>query len=237
MSGPALSLPPLFSGHEVAPPAQPLDVACQLARDGCDSGLVVHARGLDRLRAAMVFAPEVTLHAAVAMLPACGLGFHDAFGALAPPETALTLTWDGAILLNGARCGALTLASDTTDPDRVPQWLVLGLDLALMSFSDAPGETPDITALNEEGCGDIDPDELLEAWARHSLIWINRWDEQGPRTLHTQWEGILSGVKDTVTLAGRTGVLQGFDTDFGALLRGETAALVPLSDLVNRSDT
>jgi biotin-(acetyl-CoA carboxylase) ligase len=237
MTARALNFPPLFSEHEIAAPAEPFEVACQFARDGCDSGLVVHARGLDRLRAAIVFAPEVALREAMAILPACGLGFQNAFGALGPPQSALTLTWDGVILLNGGRCGGLRVACDTTDPDVVPNWLVVGLDLVLMSFSDDPGETPDLTALDEEGCGDIDPGELLEAWLRHGLFWINQWSEDGPRHLHRDWEGILAGVGETVTIGEDTGVLLGIDANFGALLKGDTTRLVPLSECVNRRES
>lgn len=234
MSVRALDFPPRFSGEEITAPAEPLDVACQRAREGCDSGLVVYARGLDRLRAAIVFAPEVALREAMAILPACGLGFQNAFGSLAPPETALKLTWDGTIRLNEARCGALQVACESDDPDVVPDWLVVGLDLALMSFSDNPGETPDLTALDEEGCGDIDPDELLEAWVRHCLFWINRWGDGGLRDLHRDWEGILSGVGDPVTVGESTGILLGVDVNFGALMKGDATTLVPLSDCVNR---
>lgn len=234
MSAPSINLPPLFCGLEIKAPTDPFDLACQHARNGCDSGLVVYAIGLDRLRAAIVFAPEVPLRQAMAVLPACGLGFQNAFGSLAPPETALNLTWDGVILLNRARAGGLRTGCNTSNPDMVPGWLVVGLDLVLMSFSDAPGDTPDLTALNEEGCGDIDPGELLEAWLRHSLYWINGWIEDGPRRLHRDWQGILSGVGDPVTVAGKSGVLLGIDAEFGALLKGETTITVPLSDCVNR---
>ena len=59
---------------------------------GCDAGLVVHNISPDTLRAAIVFAPEVTLEEAIVMLPTCGIGFQNALGALAPPAVAVHLT-------------------------------------------------------------------------------------------------------------------------------------------------
>lgn len=236
MSERVLSLPPLMSAQEIAPPGDPICHACALARAGCDSGLMVHAIAVDRLRAALVLVPEVPLQKAAQMLPVCGLAFQNAFGSLAPPDVALLLGWDGRIMLNGARCGTLEIASDTTDPDAVPQWLVIGLDLTLMSFSDAPGETPEITALDEEGCGDIDAGDLLEAWARHCLLRINEWGDGGLRHLHREWETILHGTGTEMTLVGQTVTLLGIDADFAALLKNGETALVPLSALVNRRE-
>ena len=102
-----VSLPPLFLEQAVTGALDPFNKACSQALLGCDAGLVVHNLSSDMLRAAIVFAPEVTLEEAMVMLPTCGIGFQNALGALAPPEVAVHLTWDGLILINGARCGRL----------------------------------------------------------------------------------------------------------------------------------
>ncbi len=60
-----------------------------------------------------------------------------------------------------AGCG-LRLAPAIRRP--CPDWLVVGLDLTLTLPPEwEPGETPDWTALDQEGCGDIDPVAILEA--------------------------------------------------------------------------
>ena len=66
--------PPLFSGQS-ADGADPFAVACAKADAGCDAGLVVYDLAPDILRAAIVFAPDVTLCKAAAILPICGVGF------------------------------------------------------------------------------------------------------------------------------------------------------------------
>ena len=55
------SFPPLFIGQAVTGALNPFDKACSQAMLGCDAGLVVHNISPDTLRAAIVFAPEVTL--------------------------------------------------------------------------------------------------------------------------------------------------------------------------------
>lgn len=224
MSGPVF--PPLLTG--VATVEDPMQVAVTMARDGCDAGTIVHNLGGHDLRAAFVFAPEVPLTRAMAMLPACGIGFQNALGAVAPPEVGVHLDWDGGIRLNGAICGRLTPYASATDPDAVPDWLIIGLQLQLWPASDDPGETPDETALFAEGCADVDPVHLLESWARHTLVWINRWDDDGVKPLHAELEGLMHGLKE--------GAFIGLDEDFGQLRRdGETTTLIPLTSLLEPS--
>lgn len=222
--------PPLLSGHAVTGATHPFDTACAMAAEGCDAGLIVHNITADRLMAALVMAPEVPLEEAMAMLPACGVGFQNALGALAPPEVAVHLDWDGGLRVNGASCGRLRVAAGGADPAATPGWLVVGLDLALMQLVESPGDTPDRTALYEEGCGDVDPVSLLEAWARHTLVWIARWEDEGPRALHAEWRGLAQGIGAEITQAGLSGTFLGVDDRFGMLLRDtEGTHLVPLS--------
>ncbi|PUB11519.1 biotin/lipoate--protein ligase family protein [Yoonia sediminilitoris] len=224
------SFPPLFSGQ--ADP-DPFNASCAKADKGCDAGLVVYDLGADRLRAAIVFAPDVTLGEAMVMLPLCGVGFQNALGALSPPETAVHLEWAGNIRINGAVCGALDIASDTTNADEVPNWLVVGLELRLWPESEETGGTPDQTALYAEGCADVDAVALLEAWVRHTLVGINAWTDTGVATLHKQWEGLAHGIGEPLTLGDKSGTFLGIDERFGILLRNEaTSLMIPLTYLL-----
>lgn len=225
--------PPLFAGQAVSGRTDPFAKACTQAMLGCESGLVVHNLAADTMRAAIVFAPEVPLEQAMAVLIACGVGFQNALGALAPPEVAVHIGWQGEIYVNGARCGRLRAASSTSVPDEEPAWIVVGLELPLIPESDAPGETPDQTCLYEEGCVEVDSTRLLEAWIRHSLVWINTLAEDGNRNLHAQWQGLAWNVGEDVTLdLGGTvfsGTFVGTDEDFGMLLRqGSETRILPL---------
>lgn len=232
MSAPVF--PPLFHGQAVEGRTDPFDKACAEAALGCDSGLIVHNVGADRLAAAVVFAPEVPLEDAVAMLPACGVGFQNALGALAPPEVAVHLTWDGGVLVNGASCGRLRAAASD------PGWLVVGIEAALLPDDpDAPGAAPDRTSLYEEGCAEVAPLRLLESWSRHTLSWVNRWLDEGPEPLHAEWRGLAHRMGEDVSLDRRrpplSGTFVGIDERFGMLLRhGGTTRLLPLTELLDR---
>jgi biotin-(acetyl-CoA carboxylase) ligase len=228
----ALHLPPLFSALATAG-ADPFEVAQIEARQGCDAGLVCYDIQPERLRAAMVFAPEVPLREAAIMLPLCGVGFQNALGALAPPEVSLHLEWSGAVRLNGAVCGHLRLAAEPSDPAAVPDWLVVGLELALWDPTEETGLTPEITTLYAEGCSEVDPSLLIEAWVRHTLVWLNRWLDDGVRPLFAEWKGLAHGLNEQTQLDTREGVFLGVDESFGMLLKsgGETV-IIPLTDLL-----
>ena len=235
MSTPAF--PPLMSGHPVDAGIDPFEKACAMAALGCDAGVIVYNVAANRLAAALVMAPEVPLHEAMAMLPACAVGFQNALGALGPPEVAVHLDWDGGLRINGAACGRMRAMAGTDDPAALPGWLVVGLELPLLMTGTAPpGARPDETALYEEGCADVDATALLEAWARHTLNWITRWEEDGARALHAEWRGLAQGVGEDITRDGRTGTFLGVDENFGMLLRDRDGThLVPLSSVLEQS--
>ncbi len=225
-----VQFPPLFQGEALTGRADPFERALALAITGTDPGTVIYNLGGERLRAALIFAPEVPLEEAMAILPVCGLGFQAALGTLAPPEVAVHLEWDGRIRVNGAVCGRMRVKASTQDPEATPDWLILGLELSMTSRKSNPGKDPDRTWLSEEGCGEITPDQLLECWVRHSLYWLNRWLDDGPRPVHSDWRGLVPTLGETVEVDGTSGTFVGVDENFGMLLRtGEDTTLIPLS--------
>ncbi|ODM49722.1 hypothetical protein A9320_14500 [Ruegeria sp. PBVC088] len=228
-----LTFPPAMSGEEVG--GDPFDGAVMRAIRGCDAGLVCYRIAADRMGAALVMTPEVPLKQAMVMLPLCGVGFQNALGALAPPEVAVHLAWAGGILVNGAACGAFRACASTQDPEEFPDWLVVGFELPL-TLAAIPGEVPDQTALFEEGCAEVAPERLVEAWARHTLNWIARWEDEGAKALHSEWRGLAHGLGETVVQDGWPGTFLGVDEAFGMLLRdSETTHLIPLTTLLEEA--
>ncbi len=236
------SFPPLFQGQAVTGTTDPFAKACALATLGCDSGVLVHNVSPDMLRAAIVFAPEVSLEQAMPVLFTCGVGFQNSLGALAPPEVGVHLCWDGGLQVNGATCGRLRAAASDPDPTAEPDWLVIGIEIVLIPQSDdGGGDTPDRTSLYQEGCGDISPIDLLESWSRHTLVWLNRLQDEGVAPLHAEWRGLAAGVGEEISIAhnGETlnGTFVGVDEAFGMLLRnGDDTRLIPLSSRLEGAD-
>jgi biotin-(acetyl-CoA carboxylase) ligase len=143
------------------------------------------------------------------------------------------LDWTGGINVNGARCGAFRATASDTDPEGVPDWLVVGFTLPLVPASEDTGLTADDTALFAEGCADVSPHHLLEAWARHTLNWLNRWEGDGGAPLHSEWRGLVRGIGEEVQHHTLKGTFLGIDDEFGMLLRDEeTTHLIPLTTVL-----
>lgn len=226
-----LSFPPLMRGESTTEDA--IRHACLRATEGCDAGLVCYRLDTEKLQCALVFAPEVPLARAMAMLPLCAVGFQNALGALAPPEIAVHLDWNGGIRINGASCGRFQAVASHSKPAAIPDWLVIGFTLPLIPSTDRPGDTPDQTWLYVEGCADISPPSLVEAWARHCLNWIDRWEDQGNRPLHDNWQALAYGLNEQTEQSGHHGVFIGVDADLGMLLRdADKTHLIPLTALL-----
>ncbi|MEM1301242.1 MAG: DUF4444 domain-containing protein [Pseudomonadota bacterium] len=230
-----LTFPPLMHGQNVDSDA--FLEAVRRATLGCDAGLVTYAVSAEAVEAALVFTPDVPLDQAMAMLPLCAVGFQNALGSLGPPEVAVHLDWDGTLRVNGARCGTLRAAANTTDPDTTPDWLVIGFQVPLLPDREDMGAEPDRTVLYAEGCADVLPGALVESWARHTLHWINRWESDGLRALHAEWRGLAHGVGEPTNQSGQSGTYMGVDENFGMLLRDDDGAthLIPLTTLLEAS--
>ncbi|MCE0505376.1 hypothetical protein LR948_08440 [Roseivivax sp. GX 12232] len=214
----APGFPPLLRGQAL-PGGRPYAEACAAARAGAEPGLVLYdPLGAD-LQAALVFAPEVPRREAAVMLPLAGVALQNALGSVAPPEVALHLGWDGAVLVNGGRAGRLRAAAAPGPEDAVPDWLVIGLELRFEAPEDDGGLRPGETALYAEGCGELTPLPLLESWTRHLLHWLHDWETDGLKALHRDYAGLVWQLGEETELAGRRGHFLGLDEGLGALLK------------------
>jgi biotin-(acetyl-CoA carboxylase) ligase len=202
-----LSLPPAFRAVAADANRAPVTVAVAMAADGADPGTFVWAPREDVADCAVVLAPEEALATALLAAYATMVAAGDALGALIPPKMPVAFGWPDRILLNGAMAGGIRLAAPQGAPaDAVPDWIVTGLTLARTAASDdEPGRDPSRTSLAAEGCGDLTAAEILEAFARHFLFWINRWQEDGFAPLQAAWLGRAAGYgaqNATMEIAG-----------------------------------
>ena len=177
----ALSLPPLFTPTPLVGAAVPLREARRSAEGDDGTGQLFYAQRPDRLEAALILAPERSLRAALPVLYPLHLGLCDALGALLPPQYAVQFGWPDRIYLNGALCGAIALQALSDDLKAEADWLLVGLTLDVMGQPEDldPGHDREKTSLYEEGASEHGPGPIIEAFARHFLSWLNRWEDQG----------------------------------------------------------
>jgi len=239
--GEAPTFPPLLRGIEVKAGIDPFAKAVADAGRGvAEVGDLYWSPDKITMQAAIVFAPEEPLVDAIPILFAVANGLNDCIGALAPPEVGVQHVWPDGIKVNGAWSGALRVDASTRDVAEVPEWLVVGISLAMRWDENGPnpGEAPDLTALSEEGCGHLSAVRLLESWARHTLTWVNTWEEGELRAITDGWLNRAEGRGETVAFEhdGKTqrGEFLGLDENGGMILKTEDGSsalpLLPILD-------
>lgn len=234
MTGAALQpdFPPLLTGLSVGL-ADPFAAALAQVQSEVEPGLVHYAETEDVLRAAVTLAPEEPLRDAIGAVMAVQLGLADSLGSLAPPEVAVQFGWPDVLRVNGAMCGRFRAIASTRDPEIEPDWLVVGIEVNMQpKAGEEPGATPDTTTLFAEGCGDITAPMLIEAWARHMLLWIHHYLNDGLAPLHAHWRGKCDKLGAEVTTP-EAGTFVGLDARGGMLLRqGTVTKLLPLTTIL-----
>ena len=231
------AFPPLLAGRRNVDGASAFKSAIAAVEGrSLGAGDVLWNDDPSHIELAIVLEPDVPLRAAAQMLPLFLVSVGDCIGALAPPQVGVTFRWPNEIRVNDAPVGEVETACSTTDGDVVPDWLVLGLRLRLHhDLSDQePGHVKGITSLAEEGCGELTATEFMESVARHFLTWLNIWQDEGFRPVHSNLIGRLEGQDEPTVLAGARGGLMtvaGLDED-GNLLARDSEGQVVLFPLV-----
>jgi biotin-(acetyl-CoA carboxylase) ligase len=198
------SFPPLYRPFAVTPEVDPFDRCVTVAEEGAEAGTLLWSIGQEACECAVVLAPE---HARAASLPVvlvAMLGLGDALGSLVPPVVAVTFGWPDRIEVNGGVIGGIRLACAPTErPDDVPDWMVVGFGVAMRGSWAEDGEPGDDlyrTTLADEGCGEVQTIDLLEAFGRHFLAWLNRWQEDGVAPVEQAWLARATGLGKTIGL-------------------------------------
>jgi len=192
----APALPPLFEARAVGADEDPLERAVADARSGAaEAGALYYPVRPDRLRLALVLAPETPFAHSAEIAYVTMIAVNDALGATLPAQIGVLFGWPDRVLVNGAEAGGLRYATPTKTADAVPDWLAVGLDLALAGEPRGePGRDLGRTNLFEEGAGSVSPKEIIEAFARHFLNWLHRWERDGLKPVAGAWEARMAGV-------------------------------------------
>jgi hypothetical protein len=194
-------LPSLFSPVALREGGDAMAEAVRLAPVQ-GAGTLAWVGAYARAEAALVLEPELPLaEARLALLAGC-TALADALAADAPTEIPGPFRGSATRLVTGAECCRLALTAPSgAAADAVPDWLVLGMEIALQPRESAePGLAPDRTTLAEEGWEAPDAALLTAAWARHLMAGLDDWQARGPRRLCEHFLARLAGH------AGRRGI-------------------------------
>ncbi len=175
----ALDLPPPFRLVVLREVGDAFAHARELAAE-LGAGTLVFVGRFDLAEFAVVLEPDEPLAAARLAFYAGMVALGDALSALAPPETPITIAWPDAVYVDRGLIGGGRLAwPDRAEEDAAPDWLVFGAAIRTVSVNGDSGLYPLATALEDEGFGDAVSERLVEGFARHLMVAMDRWQERG----------------------------------------------------------
>src|SRR5215472_7159626 len=175
-----LDLPPPFRLVVLREAGDAFAHACAHAA-ALGAGTLVLVGRFDLAEFAVVLEPDEPLASARRAFYVCMVALGDALAERAPPEKPIVIEWPGAIYVDGGLVGGGRLGwPDHPDEGAVPDWLVFGAAIRTAFPSrEEPGLHPGSTALTEEGFEDIGSERLAEGFARHLMVAVDRWREEG----------------------------------------------------------
>ena len=223
-----LDLPPPFRLVVLREAGDAFAHACSHAAE-LGAGTLVFVGRFDLAEFAVVLAPEEPLESARRVFHVCMAALGDALAAAAPPEKPIVIEWPDAFYVDRGLIGGGRLAwPDDPHEGAVPDWLVFGAAIR-MAFPtrDEPGLHPLSTALAEESFEDVSAERLAESFARHLMVAVDRWQEDGFAPIATEYISKLSpesGVLHNIAENGDLGIQRaGKPTEWRRLLPALTA--------------
>jgi biotin-(acetyl-CoA carboxylase) ligase len=202
----ALDLPPPFQLVTLRETGDAFVHACAHAAE-LGAGTLVFVGRFDLAEFAVVLEPDEPVAFAWRALYAGMVALADALAALAPPKKPIAIEWPDAIRLDGGLVGGGRLAwPERADEAEPPPWLVFGAMIRTASMAGDGSELrPLMTALEDEGFGDVGSDRLVESFARHFMRVIDHWREAGFAAIANNYVSRLeraSGVRHDIGDSG-----------------------------------
>ncbi len=177
---PTLDLPPPFRLLTLREVGDAFAHAAEVAAEA-GAGTLVHVGRFDLVELAVVLEPEEPLRTARRAFYAGLVALADALAVHAPPEKPITFDWPDAVRVDGGLVGGARLAwPRNADEGEPPPWLVFGAMIRTVAMGEEePGLRPLSAALEEEGFEELDSGRLVESFARHLMVAVDAWQEQG----------------------------------------------------------
>ena len=175
-----LDLPPPFRLVALREVGDAFAHACAHAAE-FGAGTLVFVGRFDLAEFAVVLEPDEPLAFARRTFYTCMVALGNALAAPAPPEKPIVIEWPDAVYIDRGLVGGGRLAwPDHADERAVPDWLVFGAAIRTVSLHrEESGLHPLSTALADESFGDVSSERLVEGFARHLMVAVDRWQENG----------------------------------------------------------
>jgi hypothetical protein len=176
---PALDLPPPFYAVALREVGDALAHAIRIAPDS-GAGTLVYVGRFDLAEFAVVLEPEEPLRTARRVIYAGLVALADALAVHAPPQKPISFDWPDAIRIDGGLVGGARLAwPPRVDEDAPPSWLIFSAMIRTAAIGEQePGLHPLAATLDAEGF-DLGSGRLLESFARHLMVTVNAWQQDG----------------------------------------------------------
>jgi biotin-(acetyl-CoA carboxylase) ligase len=175
----ALNLPPPYRLVSLREVGDAFMHAQKLAAEE-GAGTLVYVGRFDMAEFAVVLEPDEPLRTARRAFYAGMNAMTDALTAHAPAEKPIVIDWPDALRVDGGLVGGGRLAwPKGADEDAVPDWLVFGGMIRTVSMTDEAGLYPLETALEQEGFEEHGASVLVESFARHLMVAIDAWEQDG----------------------------------------------------------
>jgi hypothetical protein len=176
---PALDLPPPFRAVALREVGDAFAHAKLIAAEA-GAGTLVHVGRFDLEEFAVVLEPEQPLRTARRAFYAGLAALAHALAACAPPEKPISFDWPDAIRIDGGLVGGARLGWPAgADENAPPDWLVFGAMIRIVAMDvQEPGLHPLAAALDTEGF-DLGSGRLLEGFARHLMVLVDAWQQDG----------------------------------------------------------
>jgi biotin-(acetyl-CoA carboxylase) ligase len=192
---PDLRLPPPFRLVTLREVGDAFLHAQQVAAEE-GAGTLVFVGRFDMAEFAVVLEPDEPLRTARRAFYAGMNALADALLVHAPPEKPVAIDWPDALRVDGGLVGGGRLAwPEGAEEDAVPDWLVFGAMIRTVSMTEEAGLHPLETALDQEGFEEHGASALVESFARHLMVALDAWQQDGFPALMKEYLARLSPEK------------------------------------------
>jgi biotin-(acetyl-CoA carboxylase) ligase len=231
---PVLDLPPPFRAVALREAGDAFAHAIRIAAE-TGAGTLVYVGRFDLAEFAVVLEPDEPLRLARRALYMGLAALADALAVHAPPEKPISLDWPASVRIDRGLVGGARLAwPANADEDAAPAWLVFGAMIRTAAMDgEEPGLHPRATALDEEGFVDIGSGRLLASFARHLMVAVDTWEQDGFDALARSYLSRLADEPDAQRRLDENGDLLLRRADSEAIIR---RALVPALEAVSWFD-